>query len=109
VTRLIWIPVPPAGPAPPARAQPIPPFALSLSKPGGQTTYRSTIDAAKSCVWHFNQTAAQDVSACAGANWAQGSAWPDWLMFGDPHNNSYEGTVYYDDVKMEEWSGPATP
>ncbi|MGZ6142200.1 MAG: hypothetical protein ACXWLM_02625, partial [Myxococcales bacterium] len=29
---------------------------------------------------------------------------PDWFMFGDPHNNYYEGFVYYDDVKLETWS-----
>lgn len=28
---------------------------------------------------------------------------PDWFMFGDPHNNWYRGTVYYDDVRLEVW------
>src|SRR2546421_396067 len=29
---------------------------------GGQTTYRSPIDAAPNCVWHFNRSAAEDAS-----------------------------------------------
>ena len=28
---------------------------------------------------------------------------PDFFMFGDPHNNYYRGSVYYDDVKLEMW------
>jgi hypothetical protein len=24
-------------------------------------------------------------------------------MFGDPHNNYYKGSVYYDDIKLEGW------
>jgi hypothetical protein len=28
---------------------------------------------------------------------------PDFFMFGDPHNNYYEGSVYYDDIKLETW------
>jgi len=24
-------------------------------------------------------------------------------MFGDPHNNYYEGKVYYDDLRLERW------
>jgi hypothetical protein len=24
-------------------------------------------------------------------------------MFGDPHNNYYRGTVYYDDIRLETW------
>ncbi|HEY4380476.1 MAG TPA: hypothetical protein VGN01_09035 [Acidobacteriaceae bacterium] len=28
---------------------------------------------------------------------------PDFFMLGDPHNNYYEGSVYYDDIKLETW------
>jgi hypothetical protein len=31
---------------------------------------------------------------------------PDFFMFGDPHNNYYRGSVYYDDIKLETWQGP---
>ena len=39
---------------------------------------------------------------------------PDFFMFGDPHNNYYRGSVYYDDIKLEAWQpdsashGPAS-
>jgi len=81
---------------------------------GGQTTYRSSIDAAASCVWHFNRSAAEDASRCLDEghlpslpasfpNWPAGATWPDWFMFGDPHTNYYEGDVLYDDVRLEVW------
>jgi hypothetical protein len=81
---------------------------------GGQSTYRSTIDAAASCVWHFNRSAAEDASRCVDEghlpsldasfpNWPAGATWPDWFMFGDPHTNYYEGDVLYDDVRLEVW------
>jgi len=84
---------------------------------GGQTTYRATIDAAAACVWHYNRTAAEDASHCedpgplpglaaddpGAAAWPAGATWPDWLMFGDPHENFYAGEVLYDDVKLEVW------
>jgi hypothetical protein len=84
---------------------------------GGQTTYRATIDAAAACVWHYNRTAAEDASHCVdpsplpgltaddpgAAAWPAGATWPDWLMFGDPHENFYAGEVLYDDVKLEVW------
>jgi hypothetical protein len=28
---------------------------------------------------------------------------PDFFMFGDPRNNYYRGSVYYDDIKLEAW------
>jgi hypothetical protein len=31
---------------------------------------------------------------------------PDFFMFGDPHNNYYRGSVYYDDIKLETWQKP---
>ena len=81
---------------------------------GGQTTYRSSIDAAANCVWHFNRSAADDASRCVDEghlpsldssfpNWPAGGTWPDWFMFGDPHTNYYEGDVLYDDVRLEVW------
>ena len=74
-------------------------------KYGGERTYSASIDLAARCVFHFNQTPEEQPAACAGKDWPQGSAYPDWFMFGDPHNNFYEGSVYYDDVKLETWSG----
>jgi hypothetical protein len=32
-----------------------------------------------------------------------GEGIPDFFMFGDPHNNYYRGSVYYDDIKLELW------
>ena len=81
---------------------------------GGQQRYGGTIDAAARCVYHYNQSAAAQDQRCVNTDtfselpgrphWPQGSAYPDYFMFGDPHNNFYEGTVYYDDVKLETWS-----
>jgi hypothetical protein len=69
---------------------------------GGQRTYRATIDAAAACVWHFNRPG-EDGSRCAGPAWPATGSWPDWFMFGDPHSNFYEGSVHYDDVRLEVW------
>lgn len=81
---------------------------------GPRTTYTATIDAAANCLWHYNQTPLAADSNCVDnshypslpnepALWPAGSAWPDYFMFGDPHNNFYEGKVYYDDIRMEVW------
>jgi hypothetical protein len=35
--------------------------------------------------------------------YAAGAGIPDFFMFGDPHNNYYRGSVYYDDVRLEVW------
>jgi hypothetical protein len=32
-----------------------------------------------------------------------GEGVPDFFMFGDPHNNYYRGSVYYDDIRLEGW------
>lgn len=32
--------------------------------------------------------------------WPEGSAYPDYFFFGDPHINYYEGTAMFDDVKL---------
>ncbi len=68
---------------------------------GGKTTYRASIDAMSSCVWHFNRTADEDASKCEAPGWSPGDTWPDYFMFGDPHENYYEGEVYCDDVRLE--------
>jgi hypothetical protein len=43
------------------------------------------------------------VAASEPALWPPDVAWPDYFMFGDPHNNFYEGEVFYDDVRLEVW------
>jgi hypothetical protein len=61
-------------------------FVLTVSgdfKWGGQQTYVGTIP----------------VSSVYQA----GAGVPDFFMFGDPHNNYYRGSVYYDDLKLETW------
>jgi hypothetical protein len=82
---------------------------------GGQTTYTATVDAAATCTWHYpvDATEAAGAGPCvdesssaalgpgAPPNWPAGASWPDWFMFGDPHENFYEGDVLYDDVKLE--------
>jgi hypothetical protein len=81
---------------------------------GGDTTYRAVIDAEERCIWHFNRSAAEDASACVDESpydtlgsefpqWPAGATWPDYFMFGDPHENYYMGEVLYDDVKLETW------
>jgi hypothetical protein len=92
-------------------------FTLEVSgnwRYGGTQTYTATIDAAGRCVWHFNRQALAAGSPCADTShypslpgepplWPADIAWPDYFMFGDPHNNFYEGEVYYDDVRLEVW------
>jgi hypothetical protein len=92
-------------------------FTLEISgrfRYGGQTTYRASIDAAASCVFHFNRTPAEDASHCLDESsypslgrgfphWPAGATWPDYFMFGDPHTNYYRGSVLYDDVVLEVW------
>lgn len=79
---------------------------------GGQTKYTATIDARARCVWHFNNS--PDAAACANNRfpaslgaaypyWPADGSWPDWFMFGDPHENYYRGSVLYDDVQLEVW------
>ena len=61
-------------------------FVLSISgnfKWGGQQTYVGTIP--------------------VSSVYAAGAGVPDFFMFGDPHNNYYRGSVYYDDIKLEVW------
>jgi hypothetical protein len=61
-------------------------FVLSISgnfKWGGQQTYAGTIP--------------------LRSVYAAGAGIPDFFMFGDPHNNYYRGSAYYDDIKLEGW------
>lgn len=92
-------------------------FTLEISdrfRYGGEATYAATIDAAQHCVWHFNRSASEDATSCVDGTpfdpllpefpqWPAGATWPDWFMFGDPHENFYMGDVLYDDVKFETW------
>ena len=92
-------------------------FTLEVSgnfRYGGMQTYTATIDAAGRCVWHYNRQPLAAASPCVDTSrypslsgeppmWPADVAWPDYFMFGDPHNNFYEGEVYYDDVRLEVW------
>ncbi len=92
-------------------------FTLEVSgnfRYGGMQTYIATIDAAGRCVWHYNRQPLAAASPCVDTSrypslasepplWPADVAWPDYFMFGDPHNNFYEGEVYYDDVRLEVW------
>jgi hypothetical protein len=92
-------------------------FTLQVSgnfRYGGMQTYTATIDAAGRCLWHYNRQPLAAASPCADDSrypslpnepplWPADVAWPDYFMFGDPHNNFYEGEVYYDDVRLEVW------
>jgi hypothetical protein len=59
-------------------------YVLSISgdfKFGGQQTYTGTFP--------------------LSATYATAPTIPDFFMFGDPHNNFYRGSIYYDDIKLE--------
>ena len=81
---------------------------------GGKTIYRHVIDATAHCVWHYNRPGESARPACLDDSpfaesqspeprWPAGRGWPDYFFFGDPHNNFYEGQVFYDDVRLEVW------
>ncbi len=83
---------------------------------GGERTYTATIDAAAHCVFHYPATPEEAAGAKAcedegtfdsiapgNPRWEAGGVWPEWFEFGDPHENYYEGEVYYDDVVLETW------
>ena len=78
---------------------------------GGVTTYRASRRFREPPVtWHYNQTAAEytvpghdEVRRYGGVEvhtWPQGSAYPDYFLFGDPHINFYEGTAEFDDLDL---------
>jgi hypothetical protein len=68
-------------------------------------------DGRGNCIWHFNREpgaagACVDTGTFPGLqspHWPADTGWPDYFMFGDPHTNYYEGTVYYDDVVLSRW------
>lgn len=81
---------------------------------GGQQTYRASTDAAERCLWHYNRPGETARAKCIDATpwpplgsehprWPADQGWPDYFMLGDPHNNYYEGSVHYDDLKLEVW------
>ncbi len=83
---------------------------------GGERTISATIDARSECVWHFNRAPLEADDPCVDdghypslgedhPHWPSGVGYPDYFLFGDPHVNFYEGTVYYDDVQLEVWKG----
>jgi hypothetical protein len=65
-------------------------------------------------IWHYNQRAEEydgrfnltwSYSGAGGTythanTWPAGSAYPDYLLIGDPHLNYYEGQAHIDDVKL---------
>ena len=79
---------------------------------GGDTTYRASIDARANCIWHYDRTPEEMDARCANSRhaqalgaqypyWPADATFPDWFMFGDPHENFYMGSVLYDDVQLE--------
>jgi len=83
-------------------------------KYGGKKAYQASIDYKKRCVWHYNQPGEPTNPKCIDSRfykalgksyplWPRDKGWPDYFMFGDPHNNYYEGQVFYDDLKLELW------
>jgi len=92
-------------------------FTLEVSgkfRYGGQQTYRATIDAKENCVFHYNRPGETADARCLDErspaslgtgypSWPASGAWPDWFQIGDPHSNYYEGSVLYDDLRLEVW------
>ena len=81
---------------------------------GGQQTYRASIDAAANCVFHYNRPGESARGRCIDEtspaslgpgypSWPASGGWADWFQLGDPHNNYYEGSVLYDDLRLEVW------
>jgi hypothetical protein len=79
---------------------------------GGQRSHSAELDAASRCVLHYNRTPLPASSPCGDPGhypslpadqviWDPSSSFPDYFMFGDPHNNYYTGEVYFDDVRLE--------
>jgi len=89
-------------------------YALSVSGNfyyGGRRTYSATRRWRDDPVtWHYNRM--PDEYAPAQWNqtrsyggqpyqtWPEGSSYPDYFFFGDPHINYYEGSAEYDDLKL---------
>lgn len=78
---------------------------------GGETTYKASRKFTEAPVtWHYNQTPEEykapyfnqikSFNGKAYETWPEGSAYPDYFFFGDPHINFYEGTAEFDDLKL---------
>ena len=78
---------------------------------GGETTYKASRKFREDpLTWHYNQTPEEyeapfhnqtkTFNGKKYETWPEGSAYPDFFFFGDPHINYYEGTAFYDDVKL---------
>lgn len=80
---------------------------------GGARSYKGEISPADNCIWHYNRPGEEARGECIDEGttpelpgfplWPAGRGWPDYFMFGDPHANSYEGQVHYDDLRLEVW------
>ena len=88
-------------------------FTLEATGPfvhGGTTTYRARHAARDARDPHYNRTPAEygpahyDQARRMGERethtWPEGSAYPDYFFFGDPHINFYEGSAEFDEVKL---------
>ncbi len=87
---------------------------------GGRRTYRAAFPFAERCVFHYNRPGERPRGECVDESplpesgsrepqWPAAGGWHDWFFFGDPHTNYYEGTVYYDDVRLEVWREGGLP
>lgn len=81
-------------------------------KNAGQTIYTDRINYREYCIYHYNQTPEELVPDCIDNSqqvfsgesftaWPNGSAYPEYFMFGEPHINYYEGSVLVDDIIFE--------
>ncbi len=78
---------------------------------GGVRTYAAKRGFRETPVtWHYNQEPGEYLPARFNQTktfdgvtfdtWPDGSAYPDYFFFGDPHINYYQGTAQYDDLKL---------
>lgn len=98
-------------------------FAVEITgefRHGGRRTYRATFALDQHCVFHYNRPGERPRAACVDESpapeadspapqWPLAGGWHDWFFFGDPHTNYYEGTVYYDDLRLEIWHEGGLP
>jgi hypothetical protein len=80
---------------------------------GGNRSYRGEIRTSDVCIWHYNRPGEKAREECLDEKslpelpgfplWPAAKGWPEYFMFGDPHNNYYEGQVDVDEVKLEVW------
>jgi len=78
---------------------------------GGKTTYTASRKFKEDpLTWHYNQMPEEytepfynqlkTFNGKTYETWPEGSSYPDYFFFGDPHINYYEGTALFDDVKL---------